>query len=394
MKSTHLLLIALAFNFACQTLSKEKDADTSLATKPGEFIRNKEAREDSIKLTEAYALRALIPDSVVASFQTNAVEEAVDEDAADDPAFWYNQQKPESSVIYGSNKKGGIYAYDLTGAELAYYPVGEVNNIDVRQQTKIGNKTMDILGGSNRTNNSIYLMAIDTAGSLSDFGSLELDTTFVDEVYGFCLAKTKDNEVLAIANGKNGQIAAYTLDLGKQNVSFELVHQWKLATQPEGMVADDRTNTLYVGEEESGIWKMALSADSTPIQLAASTSQANNRISYDIEGLSLYKMENPWHASGVLIASIQGSFSYAVFDLSDDNNYLGSFKIVDSQRIDGVEETDGLEVVNYDLSPAYPKGILIVQDGFNLSNGEAVSQNFKIVNMEDILKFWIVSDSM
>lgn len=381
MKFNHLIILSLLLNFACNPASKNAEITSS------EFIKNKEAREDSLELAEAYQLQSKISKVVIPSFQTDFVDEAIVEDAADDPAFWFNESNPKASVIYGSNKKGGIYAYDLSGKTLAYYPVGEVNNIDVRPQINFGSKKLDIIGGSNRTNNSIYIMSIDSVGALLPLGSLEIDPSFVDEVYGFCLAKTADEKALAVVNGKNGQIAAYSLDLKDEVLSFEKNFEWKLNTQPEGIVVDDVNGLLYAGEEQMGIWKMDLSEGSVPSLIVSSTQAENEQISYDIEGLSLYKMENPWHEEGVLIASIQGSFTYAIFDLSDQNEYIGSFKIKNSDLIDGVEETDGLEVVNYEISDTFPQGMLIVQDGFNTENGEAVSQNFKVINMQDLLDF-------
>ena len=380
MKLRYCCILIAAINFSCQVSVKNNEASN--------FERNKEAREDSIKLAEAYALQSRISETATPVFQTDYVDEDVEEDAADDPAFWFNEQNPEASVIYGSNKKGGIYSYDLTGSTLNYYPVGEVNNIDVRSKVAIGPEVFDIIGGSNRSDNSIYLMKIDSIGALSTLGSLIIDTTFIDEVYGFCLAKTNENKVLAIANGKNGQIGAYMIDMKEGKLTFDLTYQWKLESQPEGMVVDEVNDILYVGEEQLGIWKVVLAPDTTPSLIPSSTQEQNEKIIYDIEGLSLYQMENPWHPSGVLIASIQGSFSYAVFDLSESNNYIGSFKITDSETIDGVEETDGLEIVNYAIPANYPQGILIVQDGFNTKGGEALSQNFKVVDMQEVLKLF------
>ncbi|NBT87997.1 MAG: phytase [Flavobacteriaceae bacterium] len=60
-------------------------------------------------------------------------------------------------------------------------------------------------------------------------------------------------------------------------------------------------------------------------------------------------------------------------------NLLGIFKIVPSGSIDGAEETDGIDVTAQAV-PGFPKGLFIVQDGFNTSE----KQNFKFVNWGDI----------
>ena len=85
-----------------------------------------------------------------------------------------------------------------------------------------------------------------------------------------------------------------------------------------------------------------------------------------------------------LLASSQGNFSYAVFARSGDNEYLGSFKIVESDQIDGAEETDGIEVSPTAFGEKFPSGILVVQDGFNYEGDSLKPQNFKIVDWREI----------
>jgi 3-phytase len=52
--------------------------------------------------------------------------------------------------------------------------------------------------------------------------------------------------------------------------------------------------------------------------------------------------------------------------------------------IDGVSETDGLEVTSAALGPAYPGGLLVAQDGRNIA--PAQRQNFKFVSWADIAR--------
>jgi 3-phytase len=52
--------------------------------------------------------------------------------------------------------------------------------------------------------------------------------------------------------------------------------------------------------------------------------------------------------------------------------------------VDGVEETDGIDVVSKPLGVAYPKGMFAAQDGFNYKDGKLQRQNFKMVNWAKI----------
>ncbi|MBK8426944.1 MAG: phytase [Lewinellaceae bacterium] len=67
-----------------------------------------------------------------------------------------------------------------------------------------------------------------------------------------------------------------------------------------------------------------------------------------------------------------------------ENRYLGSFKITDFETVDGVEETDGIDVVSVPLGKTFPKGLFVAQDGFNYDQGKLQRQNFKMLRWEKI----------
>ena len=41
-------------------------------------------------------------------------------DAADDPAIWFNQFSPNNSIIFGTDKRSGVYSYNLAGKKIGY----------------------------------------------------------------------------------------------------------------------------------------------------------------------------------------------------------------------------------------------------------------------------------
>ncbi len=144
----------------------------------------------------------------------------------------------------------------------------------------------------------------------------------------------------------------------------------------------DETGNLFIGEELAGIWKFDAEPNgSTEGVFIENSSEENLNIKYDVEGLDIYTTDS---VNGYLIASSQGNYSYAVFGRQGENKYLGSFRITDG-AIDGVEETDGLDVTTVAL-PGFPKGILVVQDGFNYDGGKKKSQNYKYISWEEVAK--------
>ena len=216
----YILVIGLFISCSNSKASQEKAPQNSDA----DFEKKMEAREDSIQLVETYLLMEKIKPAVTPDVETAPVGAEKMDDAADDPSIWFNSNAPDSSLIFGSNKKGGIYAYNLQGSETVFYELGDINNIDIRKDVLFGNKKIDLLGASNRTDNSIILYQINADGTLSNLlkTNFTIDTTDVDEVYGFCLHRNKKGDAFAIVNGKNGKINAYKMTAKNDHAQLAL----------------------------------------------------------------------------------------------------------------------------------------------------------------------------
>ena len=325
---------------------------------------------------------------VTAQAETKTVPRDTASDAADDPAIWINHFKPDSSLIIGTDKKGGLAVYDLSGNELHYYHTGQVNNADIRYGFPLTTDTVDILAVSNRTDQTVDLYKIIPNGALEIIHKNQLKSQLKDEVYGLCMYKSKlTGKFFVFVNSKDGGVEQWELTTDIDKISGKPVRYLKLDTQVEGMVADDENALLYVGEEDMGIWRFSAEPDSSGQKelVPLSTENDNLFIEYDIEGLAIYELPD---GEGYLISSSQGNDSYAVFERRPPNKYLGSFRIVDGTVIDGSQETDGLDATSFSLNKNYPAGLLVVHDGENKDNGTSAPQNFKMVRWDSIaLKF-------
>ena len=293
-------------------------------------------------------------------------------DAADDPAIWVNQSDSGKSIILGTDKKSGLFVYDLSGNEIQFLPTGALNNVDLRQNTQFG----DIAGASNRSNNTIALYTIEN-GVLSETGSFPSE---INEPYGFCFGQI-DSEVFAFVAHKTGDLIAYRVH---GSTSGSPVGRMKLQTQLEGCVFDDEEGVIYIGEEARGIWKANFMDGVFSSPTLIDEVDGESGIKADVEGLAIYRKQS---GKRYLIASSQGNNSFAVYDLTD-NSFLTRFEIRSNGEIDGVQETDGIAVVSNPLGAEFPRGILVVQDGQNHPRGEL--QNFKFVDWREIERLIVV----
>lgn len=318
--------------------------------------------------------------SVYAQAETEAVESGGD--AADDPAIWLDPKDPSKSKLIATNKGGGILVYDLNGKQLQSYKVGKMNNIDVRYDFPLGGKKVDIVAATNRTSNTIDVFSFSgETGELTDVVAEPIKSS-MGEVYGFSLYHSlRTDKYYALVLGKDGEFEQYELsDNGKGKIAGKLVREFRLATQSEGMVADDEYGMLYIAEEDFGIWKYNAEPDGGKEPLAQVDIADGRRLKDDVEGLTIYYGKD---GKGYLIASSQGSNSYAIYNRVSKNEYITNFTIDDGD-IDGTYDTDGIDVLGFNLGSKYPKGIFVAQDGKNTDKGKELKQNFKLVAWDKI----------
>ncbi|WP_167762019.1 phytase [Blastococcus sp. CT_GayMR19] len=303
-------------------------------------------------------------------------------DAADDPAVWANPADPSMSAIVGTDKQGGMLVYDLTGRQLQYLPVGEMNNVDLRPAANgftLGGSPVVLVVSGNRSDNTIRAFVLDPdTRQLRDVAGDAIRPDL--EVYGSCLYRSATTRtVYAFVNSKEGEVEQWRLsDDGAGGVVGEQVRSFRVESQVEGCVADDELGAFYLGEETTGIWKFGAEPDAGDAgELIAPVTESGPLVG-QVEGLTLAYGDG---GAGYLIASSQGDSSFAVFRREGDNGYVGSFRIVPGGGIDGTDHTDGIDVVTAGLGPSFPSGVLVAQDGENDGEG----QNFKLVPLEDVL---------
>ena len=321
-----------------------------------------------LALAAAAAAPTPLTVNVPAAGQTTAVATAND-DAADDPAIWRNPRTPGKSLIIGTDKKAGLNVYAMNGALMSSFPAGRVNNVDVRQ---VGKRVIVVASDRNDpANGKLALFELDTrAGSLKPIGVVPVAP---GEGYGLCLSQPRRGPLTAFLVMKLGDIYQVELGLGVQPTA-NVVRQMKLATQSEGCVVDDRTATLYVGEEDIGVWKFG-ARKTDPVKPVAVAKADGQRLVADTEGVAIAA---EGARGGYLVVSSQGDNTYALWRLPN-LAYVGRFRIVAANGIGGTSETDGIEVSTASF-PGYPGGIMIAQDGDNLP----AAQNFKMVRWDDI----------
>jgi 3-phytase len=236
------------------------------------------------------------------------------------------------------------------------------------------------VAASNRTDKSIAFYWLDPLTRMLSRAGDPVPTGFGDPS-GLCMYAGPSGHYVFVNNGDDGLHRQWRITAAAGKAVAEQVREIPVGSQAEGCAADDETGALYIAEEDGGFFRYSALADGGTERREIDRVEGPNGLVADIEGLEIWAGPD---GTGFIVLSNQGADNYAVYRREGNNAYVGSFHIVaDADRgIDGVSETDGLDVVSGPLGARFPDGLLVVQDGRNLSPRER--QNYKFVSWRDI----------
>ncbi|AFY48778.1 3-phytase (myo-inositol-hexaphosphate 3-phosphohydrolase) [Nostoc sp. PCC 7524] len=339
---------------------------------------------------------------------------------ADDPAIYLHPTDSARSLVLTAVKNAGLRVYDLSGNLLQTINPGGIryNNIDLQYGFILGGQKIDIAVASDRRNDKLAIFKInpDATGNnyLEDItdtsiGAIFTQPTFPNSIedeshaYGLALYRSPiTNDYYVFVNRRNtGDVAQLKLvDNGSGKISTEFVRGFTVTPPPEivdaelqteGMVVDQETGYLYIGQENVGLWKFeAEPTGNNQGKLIDRIKEfGGSNLVDDVEGLSIYYGAD---GKGYLLVSSQGDNTFAVYRREGDNEFIGRFAVGNNGSIDSVQESDGADVINVPLGANFPFGLFVTQDGNNdpevlvEDEGELenINSNFKFVPWENI----------
>ncbi len=274
----------------------------------------------------------------------------------DDMCIWLHPTDHSLSTIIASDKSAKkLFVYKLDGNILQTIDVsGKPGNIDIRYNFNISGQPTDIVGYNDRTNNTIVFYKVDHSTRLLSF----ISSFASGSNYGFCFYLNHNTDkYYAFASSKSGQISQWELvDNGNGTIGGVAKRTWINGSneQTECLVADDEAGKLYAANEKQGIYKYdAEPNDPNPTGVLIAPTGVNG-FSSDVEGITIYYAAN---GEGYLIASSQGSDNFKVYERKEPHAFVKTIDVV------GVNDADGIDVINLNLGSAFPQGIFLTHDG-------------------------------
>ncbi|MFE6834874.1 phytase [Streptomyces sp. NPDC057705] len=304
--------------------------------------------------------------SVTAAVETAPVSHSGD--AADDPAIWVHPTDPAKSVVVGTDKKGALEVYDMTGARIQRIAGDYGNNVDLR-----GNIVVSADDEAAGGNGAMHIYRIDPATrQLKRLADVPTEVT----AHGICLyTSPSSGKLYAFPNSTSGRVEQWELAVNGDAVTATSVRLWDAGSAVEGCYADETTGKLYLGEEDVGVWVYGAEPTAGTSRTRLDSTGSGGHITADTEGITA--------AGNRIYVSSQGSNDFTVYDRTT-RAYLGRFSVSNGTAADDCEDTDGIDATSANLGPAFPQGVFICQDGSNGAPGTSGNQNFKFVPLQRI----------
>jgi len=304
-----------------------------------------------------------------------------DGDAAGDVAVWINGSDPGASLVFGTDRKGALESYDLTGKRVQRLvrPPG-ITDVDVRGGFPLGGRGVALVGTGGR---SLSFFRVDGAArQLREVGAH--DFAMKEAASGFCLYRSAvTGRFYAFVGEADGDLVQYELFDQGGLVDAREVRTFPLGRRAEHCVADDDTGRLFVSQAKGGVTRFNAEPDASPLaRQEVDRVGGSGHLDAEVAGLALVNQPGK---RGFLVASSAGDDSFAVYRRGQNHGWLGQRQVTGGTAADGCSATDGIEAVAANLGPRFPAGIFICQDGSNTAPGPTGRQNFKYVRLEQIL---------
>lgn len=286
----------------------------------------------------------------------------------DDPAIWINKKDTAQSLIIGTDKDadGALYAFNLQGKTVNKVPgLKRPNNVDIAYGLLLNGQPVDIAVVTERETNKIRIYSLPELKPIDNGGIPVFEGETEKAPMGIALYTAPDQTIYAIVGRKSGPADQYLwqyklTDDGKGNVKAEVQRKFGRYSgkkEIESIAVDNELGYIYYSDEQQGVHKYYADPAKGNQELALF---ATTGFTSDHEGISIYKTGA---GTGYLLVSNQQKNSFMVYPREGTKANPNEHQLLVEIPV-ATDESDGSEVTQVNLGPAFPKGLFVA-----MSNG-------------------------
>lgn len=293
-------------------------------------------------------------------------------------AIWFNAANPGASRIFGTGGSAGIEVYDLAGKRLSKVATGgEVKGLDILPAFQLAGEPAPLLVALDVHTPAVLVFAIDPAsGALQRRELRNLEITGAFE--GLCTYQSqRDGGAYIFLAMDSGKLQQWWLQPAADGaLTGRHMRDLNVASKVAFCTTDVATGSLYVSEDEIGIWRFNadLETESVPEIIDIVRFGA---ITGEVGGVAVYRNQA---GAALLLASNASDDSIHFYDINNDHRRFAAAVLEGGADIGRVNEAGGLAVTALPLGTDLDAGLLVAMDN---DNGEGAT-NYKLVRWADV----------
>ncbi|GAA3930996.1 phytase [Litoribacillus peritrichatus] len=304
--------------------------------------------------------------ATAASLQSALTTSTSYDDIAD-AALWVSPENNHNNLLIVTLEEDGLAVYNQQGDEIFHDDSREVLGADIRYgiEDDQGN-SVDVLVVALPDEEALAFYAVsgDTDNPLTELGTLAIDM----EAEAVCLYKNvTTGDLTATGVSEDGGIIQYKVEYDGANIVSALTDQFNaplpvrnvnVGGELSACIIDDESATLYVAEQDLGIWAYGSDAENVKERRLVDSIEPLGHLQ-EIEGLDIAYQAN---GKGYLVVADEGA-GFLFYERANDNPFVTRF------NVENIEEA---------------KALAIAPDAFWLANTEADDPVYEKVLLSDL----------
>jgi 3-phytase len=290
-------------------------------------------------------------------------------------ALWVHPTDPANSLLLVADNQNGLLLYQTDGTLRRRLAEGAVLGVDVQEGVRVGGISQSLVMVANQSLQGLaaYIIApttLDIRGA--GLGSV-VAQGFTPTSVALYVSPTS-GRFFAFAGSQAGVIVQFELtgQVADGGVAATQVRTFDVGGPVVGLAVDDAQRTLYVVEQNVGLWRYGAEPEAADARTAVDDVTGGGLIQ-PLGGVALYTASG---GRGYLLAVSGGASAVRIYERDPSAQaFRGSFVIVQDGGIDAVDRLRHVVVTNRSLGARFPLGMVAVHDSANTTGNE----NFKLV---------------
>lgn len=279
---------------------------------------------------------------------------AVEHGALVNAAFWIDPVEAGQSLIIGAAEIAGVEIYALDGQRVGHVAGIDAGHVVVVPDVEVDGLATPLIVAYDRSRSAIDAYRLDRE-SLGMRTAMPMALTIDDELTGLChyrSAFSGSDYLYAVTD--RGVILQYQLYTDDNGVAGRLLRSIPSGKGSGYCAVDARDATLYISEEETGIWALGAEPESDTTRQPLDLREPFGSLGDDIKGLAIYPVDADL---SYLVVADAGASRIAVYGLPDR-------ELLGTATVDRVEEAESIAIAASTLGATWPNGLLAIANEF------------------------------